>query len=320
MEGQLKKSLIEKIGKIFNSPKPVISIIVVSYNMKRELPRTLYSLSRQYQLNIEELDYEVIVVDNGSKEDCSVDVKHYGDNFSYYQVKQATSSPVKALNYGASLAKGDVLCFMIDGARILSPGVLHSAWCVFSSSFYKKPTVSVVGFHLGKELQNHSILNGYNQEVENEMLEKIEWKKNGYRLFGISVFAGSCQEGWFGPLAESNAIFLHKDEFKRIGKFDENFDSPGGGFANLDFYYRAVMREGSELVVLLGEGSFHQVHGGIATNSLKDVQVKRVLEWRKQYELIRGMDFKKPEKRPVYYGKVDKEMMVLLKASILSVV
>lgn len=315
-ETKLKKRWVKSI---FNKTKPLISIIVISYNMERELPRTLYSLSREYQENIEELNYEVIVVDNGSKESYSGDVKCYGDNFSFHQMKQASPSPVSALNYGASLAKGSVLCFMIDGARILSPGVLHSAWCIFSSSFYKKPTVSVVGFHLGEELQNDAVVNGYNQKAEDKMLDEIDWKNNGYRLFGVSVFAGSCHEGWFGALSESNAIFLHKDEFNQIGKFDEKFDSPGGGFANLDFYYRAVMRKNAELVTLLGEGSFHQVHGGIATNALKDVQVKRVLNWREQYRQIRGVDFKKPEKKPVYFGQVNKEVVVLLKKSITSV-
>lgn len=45
---------------------PALSLIVVAYNMARELPRTLYTLSSQYQRGIAPQDYEVIVVDNGS--------------------------------------------------------------------------------------------------------------------------------------------------------------------------------------------------------------------------------------------------------------
>ena len=36
--------------------------------MRRELPRTLASLSPEYQRDIDPADYEVIVVDNGSAE------------------------------------------------------------------------------------------------------------------------------------------------------------------------------------------------------------------------------------------------------------
>ena len=46
--------------------KPAVSVVVVVYNMAREAPRTLYSLSAAYQRDISAEDYEVIVVDNGS--------------------------------------------------------------------------------------------------------------------------------------------------------------------------------------------------------------------------------------------------------------
>ena len=51
-------------------PRPPItkdlSVVVVFYNMQREAARTLHSLSRAYQQGIDDLDYEVIVVENGS--------------------------------------------------------------------------------------------------------------------------------------------------------------------------------------------------------------------------------------------------------------
>ena len=45
--------------------KPKVSIIVISYNMNRELPRTLLSLSLPYQKDIGHDEYEVILIDNG---------------------------------------------------------------------------------------------------------------------------------------------------------------------------------------------------------------------------------------------------------------
>ena len=46
---------------------PKLSVIVICYNMQRELPRTLFTLSCDYQKNIDLSDYEIIVIDNGSK-------------------------------------------------------------------------------------------------------------------------------------------------------------------------------------------------------------------------------------------------------------
>ena len=46
--------------------KPGVSVIVVVFNIPREAPRTLYSLSAEYQRDIAADDYEVIVVDDGS--------------------------------------------------------------------------------------------------------------------------------------------------------------------------------------------------------------------------------------------------------------
>jgi hypothetical protein len=45
---------------------PRVSLVVISYEMKRELPRTLLSLSPQYQ-NCAAEEYEIIVIDNNSR-------------------------------------------------------------------------------------------------------------------------------------------------------------------------------------------------------------------------------------------------------------
>lgn len=309
--------MIKKILK----RKPLISIVVVAYNMGRELPRTLHSLTREYQCGIENLDYEVLVIDNGSSErnNENFNIKSYGSNFHYHYIENASPSPVEALNFGASIAKGKILCFMIDGARICSPGILRSAWAMFTSKAYQLPTVSVIGFHLGPELQNESTAKGYNQQEEDQLLQSIDWKHNGYRLFEISVFAGSNRDGWFGGSAESNAIFIHKSEFEKIGRFEPRFDTPGGGFCNLDFYYRAVMRPNTENIVLLGEGTFHQVHGGVATNVQRHEKQKRLEAWRQQYKNIRGVEFTNPDKQPIYHGKIAAPVLPAIKRSILIV-
>ncbi|MGR9106200.1 MAG: glycosyltransferase family A protein [Gammaproteobacteria bacterium] len=280
-----------------------LTFVVITYNMERELPRTLMSLSKQYQLGTENINYEVVVVDSGSNPPFGGKrVESYGDYFRYLYLENAPPSPAYALNQGVMQARGSVVCLMIDGARIASPGITR--WAMLAFRAFEDPTVSVFGWHLGPQIQNRSITEGYNQSTEDALLEKIGFPSDGYRLFDISVFAGSCQGGWFAPIAESNAVFLRKAAFWDIGGYDERFDSPGGGFVNLDFYHRAVLRDNKELVVLLGEGVFHQFHGGIATNSGESELKKNLELWRGQYQELRGIEFQSPKKKPIYLGTV----------------
>ncbi len=102
-----------------------LSIVVVCYNMQRELPRTLASLQRDYQRDVDALDYEVIVIDNGSVEPMSPgQIADHGPEFSYVYLENPPPSPAFALNRGVELATGDIVCLMVDGATLLSPGVL----------------------------------------------------------------------------------------------------------------------------------------------------------------------------------------------------
>src|SRR5438105_3385012 len=105
-----------------------LSVVVVCFNMRRELPRTVWSLSPALQRVISAEDYEIIVVDNGStkpfdREEC----RRYGGNITFYTVPNATPSPVAAINLGLAHAKGELIGVMIDGARMASPGLLSGA-------------------------------------------------------------------------------------------------------------------------------------------------------------------------------------------------
>ncbi len=96
--------------------------------MTREIPRTLQSLTRDYQLDSEKLEYEVLVIDNGSSEALDGDaVRAFGPHFHYHYLDDPPPSPAFAMNYGARQSTGDILCFIIDGAHLLTPGVFKFA-------------------------------------------------------------------------------------------------------------------------------------------------------------------------------------------------
>lgn len=282
--------------------KPHLSVVVVVYNMPREAPRTLHSLSAAYQRHINADDYEVIVVDNGSNPPFDPGlIEGLSGNFRLIRIDPALPSPAHAVNRGIAEARGDVIGVMIDGARMVTPGLLHFAR--HGAGLYDRAVVASIGWFLGLDDQRWAIKNGYNQQREDALLKLIDWPADGYRLFEIGTVAESSVNAWFPPIAESNALFLRRELWEMLGGFDERFDLPGGGLVNLDTYRRALELPNAELVILLGEGSFHQIHGGIATNSDLDLFPEKIGRWARQYETIRGQPWACPApNRPTYLG------------------
>lgn len=266
-----------------------LSVILVAYDMAREIPRTLTSLSRDYQHGAHELEYEVILVDNGSPEplDASswsgVDVP-----VRLIRLENAPPSPASALNRGLDEASGDIVCLMIDGAHMLTPGVFRMAMSAYQA--FDDAVVAIRYFYLGIGEQTVTVLNGYNKDVEDGLLERIEWPGDGYRLFEIStpLRSGANRITWFNRMAEANCLFLKRELFLEQGGADERFDFPGGGFLNLDIFKRAVEAPGVTPVQIIGEGSFHQLHGGITTNKVGEQREQQLEKYREQYEQIRG--------------------------------
>ena len=65
--------------------------------------------------------------------------------------------------------------------------------------------IATAGWHLGAVRHMEAAAAGYDQATEDELLERIDWRADGYRLFEVSTLAGSSGRGWFGPLSESSA-------------------------------------------------------------------------------------------------------------------
>jgi glycosyltransferase involved in cell wall biosynthesis len=276
--------------------RPELSVVVVVHNMAREAPRTLYSLSATYQRHIAADDYEIIVVDNGSTPPFDAKVLDgLNGNFRLLRLDPAPASPARAINRGLAEARGKVVGVMIDGARIVTPGLLHFARR--GVGLYPRAVVVTLGWYLGSDLQRWSMEAGYNRQREDAMLASIGWPQDGYRLFEIAAFDESSVDGWFSQIEESNALFLSRDSWDRIGGVEERFDAPGGGYINLDTLGRAMELPDSELVVLLGEATFHQLHGGIATNqSFRDL-AQSLRKWEEQYQAIRQRPWRAPSSR-----------------------
>lgn len=280
-----------------------LSVLVVFHNMRREAERTLHSLSRAYQRDLGDLTYEVIAVDNGSDPDQRLDeafVAGFGPEFRLLDLgDDAQPTPIPALNEAMRRSHGENLAFMIDGAHVLTPGVLHHGMTGLRG--YAPAVVATQQWYVGPGQQPDVVASGYDQAAEDQLFTNIGWPTNGYRLFEISHFIGD--RDWLDGIIESNCLFAPRSLVEQVGAFDEAFSMPGGGYANLELYERLGAHPDVRLVTILGEGSFHQVHGGTTTNDAElDQRRAKTFGYGEHYRELRGRTLGGPAKHLHYVG------------------
>ncbi|MFO1102102.1 MAG: glycosyltransferase [Methylocystis sp.] len=262
---------------------PEISLVVVCYEMARELPRTLQSLSTPYQRGVDPGQYEIVIVDNGSRSPPSLaDFPDIVPRTTIISCSRKTTSPVPAINEGLTVARGKLIGVWIDGARMASPGLLRS--CLEASRLHSRPIIATLNYQLGPARQAISADLGYDVAAEDALLSDIGWFENGYRLFDIATPEIAEPTA---PMLESNALFLPRALWDELGGYDEAFTSKGGGMANPDIFIRAVGLPAAQLIRIAGEGTFHQIHGGLTTAGLKPT-LDYVKEASREYRAIRG--------------------------------
>lgn len=293
--------------------QPQISVIIVSYDMPTEIPRTVSSFLPGYQLELKKSDVEIIVIENGSTKKVSADiVESWPDNVQYLEVEDAPESPAWALNAGVDLAKGKYVCPVIDGARLASPRLLSDGLKL--AKLNDRSFVSCFGYHLGSIPQQNNP--NHSRELDGSLLNDIGWPSNPYRLFEVSCLGLSARSGLFGSNSEANAPILQKAFWEDLGGFNENFVSAGGGLVNLDFYKRALESKNVLAFELINEGTFHQFHGGETTSheTAHDRQLK-MNKYLDEYRQVVGEEYSVPTTKHLRYGRMTTRIMSLLNKS-----
>ncbi|NQX88611.1 MAG: glycosyltransferase family 2 protein [Halioglobus sp.] len=293
----------------------LLSVIVVAYNMPAQAENTIRSLLPDYQCGVPSTHYEVVIVENASDNTISpAFLQTLPVQFSYHLRQETRPTPVYAINYGLERARGRNICVMIDGARLLTPGVVGNM--ILGHKLTEDAMVTVPGYHLGEKLQQDAVSSGYDMDHEMQLMQSIAWPDNGYRLFEIACFSGSCKWGFFLSQSESNCISMPRERWAALGGYETRFESRGGGLVNLDLYKRACALPGIQHVVLLGEGSFHQFHGGATTGADDGNAREKVIEdIKKEYQQIRGQKYKAPETDPIFLGRLPPEVQQFVSLS-----
>jgi hypothetical protein len=278
---------------------PPLAVVVIAYRMTHQLANTIRSLLPPVQQDAPVDQYEIHVVDNGSPEALAPEIWNQAANVRYRHVPAGAApvNPGVAINRAVADTRSPLVCVMIDGARMVTPGVIR--WGIDLATLSPKTVVEVRGWHLGPALQNISVGNGYNSDVERKLLDSILWPADGYRLFEIGVPAASTAGGFLGTASECTCLFLSRAYFDQLAGYDERYAEPGGGLCNADFFVRAV-KGADRVFTLLGEGTFHQIHGGAATGLTGEDHRTSFRRYRDEYERL-----SRPwHKTPVRYSPI----------------
>lgn len=114
---------------------PKFSIVIPSYNYGRFVHRAIDSALAQTGD-----DFEVVVVDDGSKDDTPSVVARYGDRIRSY--RHANCGAAATRNRGAELAAGEYLLFLDADDRLLPTALTH-----FRAALAQRPDARMVFGH-----------------------------------------------------------------------------------------------------------------------------------------------------------------------------
>ncbi len=192
----------------------MVSVVIPVYNEPEGLKATLDSLiAQQYPQH----EYEVIVVDNGSKDHTFQVAQQYQQLYPELIIAEKEhqlQGSYAARNKGIRISKGEILCF-VDADMTVAPNFLQNIVEVFET---QHPDYLGCTVHLYSD--KHTLAAKYNQ------------------LGGFSV-KSDLEHSQFVPTC---CLSVKRDLFDAVGFFDERLES-GGDYEFGQRVYRAGLKQ-----------------------------------------------------------------------------
>ena len=171
--------------------KPLVSVVIATYNMARFLPLALRSALGQSYENI-----EVLVIDDGSQDDTRAVMAPFSDDHRVRYIFQQNAGQAAAKNHGIREARGECVAFL-DADDLWVPDKLERQMPLFLRS-------AAVGIVYSRF--------GYIDEAGRDL--RIE----DYELFRGRVSGALLIRNFIG----FGTSVVRKECFDRLGSFDES--------------------------------------------------------------------------------------------------
>lgn len=185
---------------------PIVSVIIPAYNAEQYIAETLASVENQTLKDI-----EIIVIDDGSKDNTAATVKAFP---SVRYVRKTNGGVSAARNHGASLAHGEFLAFL-DADDIWHPDKLRQQVQALS----QHPECNLCRTHITTKSEN---LQQFHQAINSSSTEyDIE-----------SDLAASFLEPYF----TTSTVMVRRAAFDLVGGFDPKLRIA----EDIDFYLKIL--------------------------------------------------------------------------------
>jgi glycosyltransferase involved in cell wall biosynthesis/O-antigen/teichoic acid export membrane protein len=171
------------------------SIVVPTFNRRESLVRTLDSLSR---LDYPPECFEVIVVNDGSRDDTGPMLDRYSDRGNISVVHISNSGPAVARNRGAEKAQGSVIAFVDDDCTV------PADWLRVLNETIRSSGADAVGGGMKNALELNLFAEAYH-DIHEHFSHSLNRRRGAAPYLATSNFA--CRSS----------------AFKDIGGFDERF-------------------------------------------------------------------------------------------------
>ncbi len=189
---------------------PLVSVIIPSYNSGRYLPETLQSIVSQTFK-----DFEIIVVDDGSKDNTEEIVAEIGYSEIRYLKQLNSGGPSRPRNVGVDIARGKYIS-LFDSDDVMFPTKLAD-----SVTFLDQQS------HLGLLFTNFVLCDENCNQLQGTFLDRYhgfknlpkEKKGNGrFVIEGRHAHEGLIFENFIG----TSGVVIPKSVLAKVGKFDES--------------------------------------------------------------------------------------------------
>ena len=174
------------------------SIIVPTYNRPVPLEKCLHSLS---QLHYPRDRFEVIVVDDGGRQNLAGVCKPYEHHMQITLIRKTNAGPASARNLGADHASGTHLAFTDDDCE------MHPAWLGKMEMLFARYPKCMIGGQTINKLDDN-IYSSTSQLIIDIVYEHYNAQENNAQFI------------------TSNNMAMPRDLFKRLGGFNLSFSAP----------------------------------------------------------------------------------------------
>ena len=216
----------------------LISIIIPVYNVEKYLDECLISI-----LNQEFKDYEIILINDGSKDNSGNICNEYSQKYSFISViHQKNKGLSEARNSGLRIAKGEYILF-IDSDDYIEKGSLK----LIAKKVAQNKKIDVVFLNAIKFYPDGKKILMKDGYIEKKINGKSKNEVMKY-LANLSKFPGSaCTKLISNKLIRENELYFQKNLLSediewtvRLLKVANNFL-----YINIPYYYYRQFREGS---------------------------------------------------------------------------